>query len=132
MKKFVASFVLIALCFSLFATTALAAEQSDITPYWTNTISVDPTIDFSGIYSTVIKGVRATSSISATLVLSEKNFWGGYTEVSRTSKTVYSTLATFSGSYAVQSGKTYRLEVTATITAKGLGETVSISCEKKI
>lgn len=131
MKKLVTTLLLAILCFSMCFTTVSAVEPTEPSPYWVNTVSVDASINSSGTYSVKIAGVQATSSISATLVLSEKDFWGGYTEVSRLSETSYSSYHVFSGSYAMKAGKTYRLDLSATVTCRGVSENISDSYEKK-
>ena len=86
----------------------------------------------AGTYSCSINGVSGTTKISATLVLYEKGWLGGYTEVARTSHTTYSASFFKSDSYSFSSGKTYKLEVSGTVTRNGYAEPVSATIEQKI
>ena len=107
--------------------------QESITPFWVNTLSIIPSISGSaGTYSCSINGVSGTTKISATLVLYEKGWLGGYTEVARTSHTTYSASFFKSDSYSFSSGKTYKLEVSGTVTRNGYAEPVSATIEQKI
>lgn len=115
----------------IFALSATAFAAPDLR--WTNTFEFSPNIvQGSNIYSADIYGNPGTNKISCTMVLYEKSFWGSYTEVARTSETVYQGAHFFSGNYTYTSGKTYRLDATATIYINGVGETLTQSVEKKV
>ena len=96
MKKFICIVLTVVLalsCMSAFAAEPLSSQeggttaQESITPFWVNTLSIIPSISGSaGTYSCSINGVSGTTKISATLVLYEKGWLGGYTEVARTSQ----------------------------------------------
>ena len=136
MKKFICIVLTVVLalsCMSAFAAEPLSSQeggtttQESITPFWVNTLSIIPSISGSaGTYSCSINGV------SATLVLYEKGWLGGYTEVARTSHTTYSASFFKSDSYSFSSGKTYKLEVSGTVTRNGYAEPVSATIEQKI
>lgn len=91
MKKFICIVLTVVLalsCMSAFAAEPLSSQeggtttQESITPFWVNTLSIIPSISGSaGTYSCSINGVSGTTKISATLVLYEKGWLGGYTEV---------------------------------------------------
>lgn len=93
MKKFICIVLTVVLalsCMSAFAAEPLSSQeggtttQESITPFWVNTLSIIPSISGSaGTYSCSINGVSGTTKISATLVLYEKGWLGGYTEVAR-------------------------------------------------
>ena len=135
MKKFICIVLTVVLalsCMSAFAAEPLSSQeggtttQESITPFWVNTLSIIPSISGSaGTYSCSINGVSGTTKISATLVLYEKGWLGGYTEVARTSHTTYSASFFKSDSYSFSSGKTYKLEVSGTVTRNGYAEPVS-------
>ena len=135
MKKFICIVLTVVLalsCMSAFAAEPLSSQeggtttQESITPVWVNTLSIIPSISGSaGTYSCSINGVSGTTKISATLVLYEKGWLGGYTEVARTSHTTYSASFFKSDSYSFSSGKTYKLEVSGTVTRNGYAEPVS-------
>ena len=92
MKKFICIVLTVVLalsCMSAFAAEPLSSQeggtttQESITPFWVNTLSIIPSISGSaGTYSCSINGVSGTTKISATLVLYEKGWLGGYTEKS--------------------------------------------------
>ena len=142
MKKFICIVLTVVLalsCMSAFAAEPLSSQeggttaQESITPFWVNTLSIIPSISGSaGTYSCSINGVSGTTKISATLVLYEKGWLGGYTEVARTSHTTYSASFFKSDSYSFSSGKTYKLEVSGTVTRNGYAEPVSATIEQKI
>ena len=142
MKKFICIVLTVVLalsCMSAFAAEPLSSQeggttaQESITTFWVNTLSIIPSISGSaGTYSCSINGVSGTTKISATLVLYEKGWLGGYTEVARTSHTTYSASFFKSDSYSFSSGKTYKLEVSGTVTRNGYAEPVSATIEQKI
>ena len=133
MKKFICIVLTVVLalsCMSAFAAEPLSSQeggttaQESITPFWVNTLSIIPSISGSaGTYSCSINGVS---------VLYEKGWLGGYTEVARTSHTTYSASFFKSDSYSFSSGKTYKLEVSGTVTRNGYAEPVSATIEQKI
>lgn len=109
------------------------SSSGEISPFWVNCLAMTPTISkASGTYSCSISGLSGTTKITATLVLYEKNWLGNYKEVSRTSGTSYSPSHIFSGTYSFTSGKTYKLEVSGTVTRNGYAEPVSVSTEKTV
>ena len=125
-KKLLCIFALIIASFVL-CMSAFAAEVR-----WKSVVAVSPTISAADqSYSSYIVAVPETSKMVCTLVLYEKGFWGNYTEVSRSSSTYYGFRNEFSGTYAVEAGKTYKLTTTVVVTANGQSETVNYDFEKK-
>ena len=124
MKKSISFLLAVVFAVCLCVCTVSAAE-----PRWANTTSISPTISASSYYSTV-RGVSGVTKISCTLVLYEKGWLGSYSEVSRTSDTYNGQTHTFTGSYSTKSGKTYKLETTATVTRNGVAETATDSFVK--
>ena len=124
MKKVSSAILAVMLLFCFLACTAFAVE-----PRWTNTASISPNISSSTYYASV-QGVVGTTKIACTLVLSQKGLFGTYSEVARTSSTYYGNPHTFTGSYAVSSGKTYKIDVTAVVTSNGTSETATSSFVK--
>ncbi|WP_313339563.1 hypothetical protein [Sedimentibacter sp.] len=87
-----------------------------IVPFWEHAQKVIPTISFSsGIYSGQISGNSDVTKISMTVILSEKNANGTYSEVSRTSNSANSNFVTKSNTYSFVKGKTYKLTVTGQV-----------------
>lgn len=126
MKK-ATRFILVSLIiFSLCVCTVFAVQ-----PRWVNTARIAPNITQNNYYATV-EGLSGTTKIACTLVLYQKGLFGSYSEVARTSNTYYGSVHTFSGSYTVTSGKTYKLEVTAVVTRNGTSETATSSVEKAL
>lgn len=128
MKKTIKIILSLVITTALLCTTAFAA-----TPRWKNVLSINPSLSVSnGQYSSTVIGISGTTKIDCTLVLYEKNIFGLYSEVSRTSKTYYGGSYTFTGFYNLQSGKTYKLVTQATVTSNGYSEYVEDSEIKKV
>lgn len=131
MKKLVSILLSLVLVGCLSVGVFAASPDAGITPYWTNTSMIAPSISpASGNYSANIVGNPGTTKISCTMVLYEKGFFG-YKEVSRKSGSVDEPAAFFFESYSFSSGKTYLLEVSSTVRIAGVDETANISFEKK-
>lgn len=100
------------------AGSGYALNNSDmiIVPLWEHTKKVTPTISFSsGIYSGQISGSSDVTKISMTVILSEKNANGTYSEVSRISNSSDSNFVTKSSTYSYVKGKTYKVTVTGKV-----------------
>ena len=79
-------------------------------------------------YYATANGTDNISRISVSATLYEKGFLGTYHQVSSCSNTSNSTLCTASSSYSLKSGKTYRLDYSATFYySDGTNETISNS-----
>ena len=142
MKKRLASVILAAaLLMSFCSITAFASDTARSTKpvsgaKWSYVSSVTLNMLFSKnsvSASGTIRGTSDVSSISATYTLKVKETNGTYTTV-HTWPTVYASgrNLSFSGTASVQSGKTYRLYVSATVTtSNGNTEYVSDYYEKK-
>lgn len=127
MKKFLRSLIVVALLLGIVSTTALAVE-----PRWKNVASISPSMSASdGCYTSGIIALDGTTKIECTLTLYEKGFFGDYTQVSQVSETYYGAHHEFVGYYAIQSGRTYKLNTTAKVTRNGVTETVSTDFEKR-
>lgn len=123
MKKIVRSVLLIALAAILLSATAFAAQ-----PRWTNVATISSDIDKIGDeYACLINGNPGTTKIVCTMVLYEKNWLGQYIEISKTSSTYNGISHEFVGNCSMQSNKTYKLTISATVTCNGTNETVSDS-----
>lgn len=132
MKK--ALSILMALTFILVLMVPVsAAEGLTISPRWSNTVIVAPDISAgSGVYTVDIVGASGVDKISCTMVLYEKGWFGSYSEVSRYSSTVNEVGYTFTKPYNFTSGKTYKLDVSATVYRYGTAETINVSTEKAV
>ena len=81
MKKKLCAILITILAFTLFATSAFAAEAR-----WRNVATITPVISANdNSYASVISCLEGTTKIECTLVLYEKNWLGVYSEVSRSS-----------------------------------------------
>lgn len=127
MKKLLQCILSITLLLGIVSTTVMAAE-----PRWNTVASINPSISSSdGSYASAIIGFNGTTKIQCTLTLYEKGFFGNYTQVSQTSSTYNGQAHEFVGYYSIKSGKTYKLNTTATVTCNGTTETVSYDFEKR-
>lgn len=125
MKKLISSLIALLLIFAV-STSVFAA-----TPRWSNIAGISGSISpSSGIYTGTVVGNNGTSKIVCTVVLYEKGWFGSTSEVSRISKTFYEQSGSCVGNYSYTTGKTYRIDVTATVYINGVGETVTSSFEK--
>lgn len=87
-----------------------------IVPFWEHAQKVTPAVSFSsGIYSGQISGNSNVTKISMTVILSEKNANGTYSEVSRTSNSSNSNYVSKSNTYSFVKGKTYKVTVTGQV-----------------
>ena len=123
--------MVIILCFT-FGGLALAADanlQTAVSPYWTNTTSVNTNLSFNGGMGTCgayVIGKSGTTQITGTAVLARKNSNGMYTTIKTWSGLkATGNILTFDETYYVTTGYTYRLTMTATVYLSGSGETVS-------
>lgn len=133
MKKLLSLALIAILVFALSTVAFAAPNEFSIAPRWTNTSQITPDISKSASnYSAYVIAYTGTTKIGCTMVLFEKGFWGGYTEVSRSSQTSNLSTDLFIASYTYTSGKTYKLEVTTVVTRNGTSETVTVSTEKKV
>jgi len=133
MRKIIITLLTVALILSV-GGQALALDNGyvitgDIGVQWTNTSSMDISLDFDGskaICGAYIIGKIGVDKITGTVTLSRKNSDGTYTTVKTWSNiTVYDDLWTFDAIYYVSTGYRYRLTVTATVYKNGYGEVVS-------
>ena len=127
MKKFLRNLLAVTLLLGIVSTTAFAVE-----PRWRNVASISPSISaYDGSYTSDIICNDGTTKIECTLTLYEKGLFGNYNQVAQTSSTYYGQMHEFVGYYAIKSGKTYKLNTTATVTCNGVTETVSTDFEKR-
>ena len=128
MKK-VLSLILAAVLLTALAVPAFAAQ-----PRWANVSSISPSLRLaSDTYSSTVTGQSGTTKIVGQLILFERDPYGDYTEVARTGRTtVNSSSATFSGSYELQSGTSYRLLTMADVTCGGVTESVSYNHDQSL
>lgn len=104
-------------------------DKITISPQWTNVNNIDLYLDFEGgeaNCSGLIRALSGTTKISATFKL-ERRTSSGWTHVKSWSKSSSTSSLSFYETYAVSSGHTYRLSVTADVTRNGVKETVSTS-----
>jgi hypothetical protein len=125
----------------LFAAVPLASAASPsaytgVVPFWANVSSIVVSMPLSGTTATckvTINALSETTSIVADVYLYKKTASGGYTlETSWLDESSSSSVFTFSETYTVISGATYKLSVTAGVTRNGTTETVSNSFERTI
>lgn len=99
---------------------------------WSNVNSISAVVSFSDntaeCYSSIV-GVSGTTNISATFTL-ERKVNGSFTSVKSWTQTASSVL-TFTESYAVTKGYTYRLSVSANILRNGNSEKVYVLSSEK-
>lgn len=127
MEKVSRTVISFALVVAMLCTAAFAAYAR-----WQNVASLSPSISANDdVYSCEVSGLSGTTKIYCSLTLYEKGWFGTYTKVASTSSTYYGSPHVFSGTCDIQSGKTYRLDISATVTRNGSAETVSDSFEKK-
>ena len=87
-----------------------------IIPFWEHAQKITPAIFFSsGKYSGQISGNSDVTKISMTVILSEKNANGTYSEVSRTSNSANSNFVSKLNTYNFVKGKTYKVTVTGKV-----------------
>lgn len=142
LKKSLAIILMLSLCLSMTAVTASAegvvqeppepaenAQDSGISLYWSQLVSVKPYISVSNGTAS-ISGIATASanitSLKITATIQKKGllFWS---DVKTFTKTFYTYYGTLSDSYYVGSG-TYRLSVTVTAYQNGVAkETVTVT-----
>lgn len=106
----------------------------EITPMWVNTNDVKLELGFangSAQCTGRVTGNIGTSKITATFILERKNSNGTYSFEKSWSESVNGRTLTFSDTYAVTKGYTYRLSVTATVTKDEVTETISTNVESR-
>jgi hypothetical protein len=140
-KKLVSLILAVALIMSFGSVTAFASDLSQASKptngaKWTNTSSIVLNLTFSNGKANATGTIRGNSnvtSIKATYTLKVKNANGTYSDVHTwPTVTVSGRTLTFSDSTSATSGKTYRLYVSATVTASnGTVEYVTDYYEKK-
>ena len=105
-----------------------------IQPFWTNASEVNPKLSFDGTTATcsaIVKGFSGTTKITATAKLGRKTGTSTYTTVKTWSDlSVNGATLTFSDTYTVTKGYTYRLTISADVTRNGTTESVSNWIEK--
>lgn len=107
--------------------------ETPITPMWENTNDVVLDLYFANDGAEcvgIINGISGTSNISATFKLERKGLLGWSLENSWSKSSRGGSLSFFETD-AVAKGYTYRLSVTAKVTANGVTETVNTSVEGK-
>jgi hypothetical protein len=113
--------------------SAYAASPQETIRFWDNTTSVNMSLTFNaGCASCTLRiiGNTGTSEITATLYLQQKNTDGTYSTVKTWSGlSANGRILTASGTYAVTSGKTYRLKCDAVVTKSGVDEDISVYSE---
>ena len=137
-KRIICVVMVIGILFGMNTLTALAASSpkapNQMGIQWATTDAIVLNIDFSGGKANAsgnIQGKSSVTKINATFSLKEKGSDGSYTTkytwpaVDTTDKTLR-----FSGSTSATSGKTYRLYVTATVTASSGSEIITYYVEK--
>ena len=146
MKRIITLLVAVAMALSVgvIATSALTAteeysekvvNQPETGTRWVNTNSINLGISYSGTTiscSGTIRGNANVNSITAVFTLSRQNSNGTFTTVKTWSRSSDSRTLNFSETYSpVSKGQTYRLSVSATVTAiGGVNEGVSDSIVK--
>lgn len=130
MKKRLFSLVMICcLLFALVPTGVHAAQKEPISPLWTNTNSVYAAINFNGTTGNVtvsITGQSGVSNITADVKLYYKNTAGTWTEIVKGwSYDVNQMYLIVSESFTGVPGREYKIEVSATVTKNGYGESIS-------
>lgn len=75
-------------------------------------------------YSCNIEAKAGTSKIVSTLTLYEKG-WFGYTQVDQVATTTYDTHQLLTGTYNFSKEKSYKLEISSTVTCNGVQESIS-------
>jgi hypothetical protein len=132
MCKRVAS-VLLAL--TLCCLSVITVNAAGLTRRWSNIQEIRLVLSFSGGRATAdgtVTGNSDTSKITATYSLKEGSGSNWTTVHTWTTKSTSSRSLGFSDSTSAQSGKTYRLYVTTTVTnSSGNSETVTDYLEKK-
>jgi len=110
-------------------TAPIECKASMIQPLWVNVSNVSAGLSFSGSKancSAMVQGAVGTTKITATITLERKTGTNSYTTVKTwPNQSVSGSFFTFSDSYTVTAGYTYRLTVTANVTRNGTTETVS-------
>ncbi|MCL2019952.1 MAG: hypothetical protein FWG70_09370 [Oscillospiraceae bacterium] len=139
MKHIISVFVVLATALSVTAIPAFAETNystriespSEWVLTWDNVSSIDLGISFSGSTATCsarIRGYSNVNKITATFTLKRVNSNGTMTTLKTWSESSSTNSLIFSDTYSpVSKDEIYRLEVTATVTANGIGETVSDS-----
>lgn len=130
MKKRLFSLVMICcLLFALVPTGVHAAQKEPVSPLWTNTNSVYAAINFNGATGNVtvsITGKNGVSNITADVKLYYKNTAGTWTEIVKGwSYDVNQMYLIVSESFTGVPGREYKIEVSATVTKNGYGESIS-------
>ena len=125
MKKKLLSVLSVSLIFTLICAIGACA----VTPRWSYIGSVDLTIDRNGdeYFTTVACGSNVTK-IEVEMELYQKGILGTYSKKASHSETVYSSSAIVADSYDMNPNKTYRMDVTVTVTtSSGQTETAEVS-----
>lgn len=130
MKKRLFSLVMICcLLLALVPTGVHAAQKEPISPLWTNTNSVYAAINFNGTTGNVtvsITGKNGVSNITADVKLYYKNTFGTWTEIVKGwAYDVDQMYLVVSESFTGVPGREYKIEVSATVTKGGYGESIS-------
>lgn len=104
-------------------------DMITISPQWDNVNNIDLYLYFENSKancSGLIRALSGTTKIAATFKLERKTSIG-WTHVKSWIKSSSTSSLSFFETYAVSSGYTYRLSLTANVTRNGLTETISTS-----
>lgn len=125
MKKKLLSVLSISLIFTLI----FAISASAVTPRWAILHSISPGISKGGdSYYATVACVSDVTKVEVELELYQKGLLGIYTKKASCSGTLYAAGGTISGSYDMDTDKTYRVDVTVTATtSSGETETATVS-----
>ncbi len=125
MKKKLLSVLSVSLIFTLI----FAIGVSAVTPRWSYIRAISPTIDKSGdTYYTIVSCVSDVREIDVELELYQKGVLGIFSKKASHSGTINGSGGTIYGDYDMDTSKTYRVDVSVTVTtASGQTETVEVS-----
>ena len=130
MKKRLFSLVMICcLLMAMIPVSVSAAQKETISPLWDNTNSVTASLDFNGTTGNVyisIMGQSGVSNITADVKLYYKNTFGTWTEIVKGwAYDVDQMYLVVSESFTGVPSREYKIEVSATVTKGGYGESIS-------
>ena len=128
-KKIISIMLCCILLLSLMPITTYAAVADPIVPMWDNTNTFTPILSFNGNTGSVtvtIVGKSGVSNITANVKLYYKNSSGTWIKsVHEWDYDVDQMFLTISESFIATPGRTYKIEVTATLTKNGVEEDIS-------
>ena len=103
-------------------------------PRWANIVSIVPRLLLADdMYISEIVGMDGTTKITCQMILYERDVYGDYNEVDRSTKqTVYAPDALFQKGYDLNSGTSYRLVTNVDVTRNGTTESVSYTFDKRL